>query len=117
MHNHIENVLFSAEEIQAGLQRLGREIEAYYGAESFTVVGVLKGAVVIMADLVRNMSAPIEMAFVGASSYGAGTVSGDVGTRAGCAGAAVVGAVVGVVGVVHSKVPSAVDAPVDVTSA
>jgi hypoxanthine phosphoribosyltransferase len=78
MHNHIENVLFSAEEIQAGLQRLGREIEAYYGAESFTVVGVLKGAVVFMADLVRNMSAPIEMAFVGASSYGAGTVSGDL---------------------------------------
>ena len=74
MHNDIESVLFSAEEIEAGLQRLGREIESYYGDAEFTVVGVLKGAVVFMADLVRNMSTHLELAFVGASSYGAGTV-------------------------------------------
>jgi len=78
MHNDIESVLFSAEEIETGLQRLGREIETYYGDAEFTVVGVLKGAVVFMADLVRNMSTHLELAFVGASSYGSGTVSGEL---------------------------------------
>lgn len=78
MHNDIESVLFSPEEIQAGLQRLSREIEASYAGAEFTAVGVLKGAVVFMADLVRNLNTTVEMAFVGASSYGAGTVSGEL---------------------------------------
>lgn len=78
MHNDIENVLFSAEQIQAGLSRLAGEIESAYQGADFTVVGVLKGAVVFMADLVRNMDTKLEMAFVGASSYRDGTVSGEL---------------------------------------
>jgi len=78
MHNDIDTILISTDEIQAGLIRTGKEITAYYGGDEFTAVGVLKGAVVFMADLVRNIDAHLEMAFVGASSYREGTTSGKL---------------------------------------
>lgn len=78
MHNDIDTVLFSTEQILAGLRRLGKQIEEAYDGDDFTAVGVLKGSVVFMADLVRNIGAPLEMAFVGASSYGDGTTSGEL---------------------------------------
>lgn len=78
MHNDIDRILFSAEQILEGLSRLGKEIEDSYAGAEFTAVGVLKGSVVFMADLVRNIGTPLEMAFVGASSYGAGTTSGEL---------------------------------------
>ena len=78
MHNDIDSILFSTEEILSGLLRVGQEVEAYYGGAEFTAVGVLKGSVVFMADLVRNIAARLEMAFVGASSYVDGTTSGKL---------------------------------------
>ena len=78
MHNDIDTILFSTEDIHAGLARMGKEIETFYDGAEFTVVGVLKGAVVFMADLVRNIDAHLEMAFVGASSYRDGTTSGKL---------------------------------------
>lgn len=78
MHNDIDTILFSTEEILAGLTRVGQEVEAYYDGAEFTAVGVLKGSVVFMADLVRTLAAPLEMAFVEASSYRKGTTSGKL---------------------------------------
>ncbi|MDF1800658.1 MAG: hypoxanthine phosphoribosyltransferase [Planctomycetota bacterium] len=78
MHNDIETILFSTEEILAGLIRLAEEITRDFGDEEFTVVGVLKGSVVFVSDLVRNLDTTLEMAFVSASSYRSGTESGKL---------------------------------------
>jgi hypoxanthine phosphoribosyltransferase len=78
MHEDIETVLFSTEQILGGIVRVADELTRDYAGEVFTVVGVLKGSVVFVSDLVRNIPAKLEMAFVGASSYGAGTTSGNL---------------------------------------
>ncbi|MFT5830252.1 MAG: hypoxanthine phosphoribosyltransferase [Bacteroidia bacterium] len=78
MHDDIEEVLFSTEQILSGIVRVAGELTRDYGGDDFVVVGVLKGSVVFVADLVRNIPAKLEMAFVGASSYGAGTTSGEL---------------------------------------
>ena len=78
MHDDIEEVLFSTEQILSGIIRVADELTRDYGGDDFVVVGMLKGSVVFVADLVRNIPAKLEMAFVGASSYGAGTTSGDL---------------------------------------
>ena len=78
MHDDIEEVLFSTEQILSGIIRVADELTRDYGGDDFVVVGVLKGSVVFVADLVRNIPAKLEMAFVGASSYGAGTTSGEL---------------------------------------
>jgi len=78
MHNDIESILFSTEEILAGLIRLARELADDYGDDDFTVVGVLKGSVLFVSDLVRNLDHKLELAFVSASSYRSGTTSGEL---------------------------------------
>ncbi|ORE98854.1 hypoxanthine phosphoribosyltransferase [Aurantimonas sp. 22II-16-19i] len=74
------DVLFSAEAIDAEVQRLAREVAAYAN-DDLVVVSVLKGAFVFAADLIRAMHhagiAP-QVEFISLSSYGAGTVGGDV---------------------------------------
>ncbi|WP_312869902.1 hypoxanthine phosphoribosyltransferase [Jiella pacifica] len=74
------DVLFSAEEIGVEVGRLAREIAAS-AAEDLVVVSVLKGAFVFAADLIRAMHhagvAP-QVEFISLSSYGAGTVGGEV---------------------------------------
>ena len=74
------DVLFDADEIRVEVERLAREISAA-GHEDLVVVSILKGAFVFAADLVRAMHhagvAP-QVEFIALSSYGAGTVGGDV---------------------------------------
>lgn len=72
-------VLLSGEQIADGVQRLGREITAAYpSGEPLTVVGVLKGSFVFMADLVRAIDRPLSCDFLGLSSYGSATQSSGV---------------------------------------
>lgn len=73
-------VLFSEAEIVRRVAELGREIDAFYASgEELVVLGVLKGAFIFMADLVRNMTRPVRVDFLVAASYGADTTSsGDV---------------------------------------
>jgi hypoxanthine phosphoribosyltransferase len=78
MHNDIESILISQAEIQAGLVRLAEELIRDFGGEEFTVVGVLKGSVLFVSDLVRSLDTGLELAFVSASSYGAGTTAGEL---------------------------------------
>lgn len=78
MHQDIERILFSEEQILAGIDRLAREItEAYRGSE-FTVVSVLKGSCIFASDLIRRIPIPLELAFASASSYREGTLSGPL---------------------------------------
>ena len=74
--------LISAQAIAARVAELGAEITAEYGplsrSSDVVVVGVLKGSVIFLADLVRHIAAPIYVDFIGISSYGDATVSSGV---------------------------------------
>jgi len=80
MHRDIAKVLVTKEEIEARIRELGKQItEDYKDSQGLLVVGVLKGAVIYYADLVRELNLPVAMDFISASSYGAGTsTSGTV---------------------------------------
>lgn len=74
--------LLSAETIATRVAQLGAQITADYAPLSRTgdvvVIGVLKGSVIFLADLVRHIAAPIYVDFIGISSYGDATVSSGV---------------------------------------
>jgi hypoxanthine phosphoribosyltransferase len=74
----IEKVLISEEEIQAKLVEMGAAITRDYADRSLLLVGVLKGAFVVMADLARNIQLPLQFDFMAVSSYGAATKTSGV---------------------------------------
>ena len=74
----IEKVLISEEEIQAKLMEMGAAITRDYADRSLLLVGVLKGAFVVMADLARNIQLPLQFDFMAVSSYGAATKTSGV---------------------------------------
>ena len=65
--------LFSRAEIAAAVSRLASEITGDYGGRNPLLIGILKGSFIFMADLVRLLDFPLEVEFVGLSSYGGGT--------------------------------------------
>lgn len=71
----IKRVIISKEEIDLAIKKVGEEISKEYDGKPVLLVSVLKGAFVFMADLCRALSIPVEIDFMSASSYGAGTVS------------------------------------------
>jgi hypoxanthine phosphoribosyltransferase len=72
------NILFTEEEIQARLAEMAKRIEADYEGEDLLIVGVLRGAVMVMADLARALNRHVEMDWMAVSSYGSGTKSSGV---------------------------------------
>src|ERR671910_3253149 len=74
----IERVLISSEEIQGKLAEMGEAISADYEGTSLLLVGVLKGAFVVMADLARYVRLPLEVDFMAVASYGAATKTSGV---------------------------------------
>ena len=74
----IEKVLISEDEIQAKLAEMGAQITADYAGQSPLLVGVLKGAFVVMADLARHVLLPLQFDFMAVSSYGAATKTSGV---------------------------------------
>ncbi len=74
----LEKVLLTQEQIQERLGELGHEIWADYQDKNVLLVGVLKGAVVVMADLMRALPGSAEMDWMAVSSYGSGTKSSGV---------------------------------------
>lgn len=75
MEKDIEKVLVSEEEIQAKVKALAEELAAEYKDRFPLAIGVLKGAMPFMSDLVRRMNCYLEMDFMDVSSYGNSTVS------------------------------------------
>jgi hypoxanthine phosphoribosyltransferase len=79
---HVEsdlvNVLYTEKQIQDRLAELAREIEADYEGHDLLIVGILRGAVMVMADLARSFSRHLEMDWMAISSYGSGTKSSGV---------------------------------------
>jgi hypoxanthine phosphoribosyltransferase len=74
----IEHVLISEADIQAKLAEMGEKITADYRDRSLLLVGVLKGAFVVMADLARHIDLPLQFDFMAVSSYGAATKTSGV---------------------------------------
>ena len=75
MKEDLEEILFTSEQIQARLEVLAKLISADFKGKNPLVIGVLKGAVIFMADLVRRLDIPLEMDFMAISSYGSSTKS------------------------------------------
>ena len=74
----ITKVLVTEEQIDAKVAELAAQIDAKYAGKDVLLVGVLKGAVMFMADLSRAIQIPVQMDWMAVSSYGSGTVSSGV---------------------------------------
>lgn len=76
--NDIDRVMITEDEIQSTVRRLGDEITEDYRGRSPLLIGVLKGAFVMMADLSRHIRLPVEFDFMAVASYGAATKTSGV---------------------------------------
>ena len=74
----LTTILVTEQEIRDKLAELARRIEVDYAGKDVLLVGVLKGAVMVMADLARELRIPLSMDWMAVSSYGAGTKSSGV---------------------------------------
>jgi len=74
----LEKVLIDEAGIDAKIRELAALVDADYAGKDLLLVGVLKGAVMLMADLSRALRSPIEMDWMAVSSYGSGTKSSGV---------------------------------------
>jgi len=78
VQDDLTTVLYTEEQIHAKLAEIARTIEQDYAGDRPLLVGVLKGAVMVMADLARELKMHIDMDWMAVSSYGAGTKSSGV---------------------------------------
>ena len=78
MHKDIEEVLISRAELEAGVKKLGERISADYAGRCVTLVGVLKGCVLFMSDLAKNISTDARLDFMMLSSYSGAHSTGVV---------------------------------------
>ena len=78
LHEDIEEVLITKEEIEQKIAGLAKQITDDYRGKDLLLIGVLKGAFVFMADLARGIQLPLEFDFMAVSSYGSSTRSSGV---------------------------------------
>jgi len=78
VEDDLVDILYTEEQIQGRLAELAAEIEHDYDGEDILLVGVLRGAVMVMADLARHFHRHLEMDWMAISSYGSGTKSSGV---------------------------------------
>jgi hypoxanthine phosphoribosyltransferase len=76
--DEIERVLISEAQIATKVAELARAVDEQYAGREVLLVGVLKGAVMFMADFARALSTPVSMEFMAVSSYGSATSSSGV---------------------------------------
>ena len=78
MGKDLQKILLTKEQIDVRLGELAAQIDEAYRGRDLLLVGVLRGAVMTMADLSRKISIPLEMDWMAVSSYGSGTKSSGV---------------------------------------
>ncbi|RRC95799.1 hypoxanthine phosphoribosyltransferase [Schaalia canis] len=78
MGSDLKDILFTEEQIHARLEEMAAEIDRDYEDKDILLVGVLRGAVMVMADLSRKIHASLQMDWMAVSSYGSGTKSSGV---------------------------------------
>ncbi|WP_431218902.1 hypoxanthine phosphoribosyltransferase [Leifsonia xyli] len=74
----LTEILITEEQIRSRIAELAREVERDYAGKDVLLIGVLKGAVMVMADLSRELRIPVTMDWMAVSSYGSGTQSSGV---------------------------------------
>lgn len=75
MHLHAERVLLTEKEILRRVRQMAGQISADYAGKEPLLVGILKGAFIFLADLVRNLTIPVHLDFIAVSSYGSASES------------------------------------------
>ncbi len=78
MGDALERILVTEDELSRRMRELAAQIDADYQGKELLLVGVLKGALMVMADLSRNLHTPLAMDWMAVSSYGSGTKSSGV---------------------------------------
>ena len=78
VENDLTEILITEEQIRSRIAGLAREVERDYAGKDVLLIGVLKGAVMVMADLSRELRIPVTMDWMAVSSYGSGTQSSGV---------------------------------------
>jgi hypoxanthine phosphoribosyltransferase len=78
VQSDIDKVIVSEEQLQSRLKEIARQIETDYKNQDLLLIGVLKGAVMVMADLTRHINRHLEIDWMAVSSYGSGTKSSGV---------------------------------------
>lgn len=74
----IVKILLSEDELREGVDRLSRQIAAQWGQRPMTIVGVLTGCIVFLADLIRRLDIPLRVDLIQASSYRGATTRGNL---------------------------------------
>jgi hypoxanthine phosphoribosyltransferase len=78
MIEDIEKILASEKDIAKKVREIGQSISGYYKDKNLLMVSVLKGSVVFMADLMREINIPLEIDFMAVSSYGKGSKTSGI---------------------------------------
>ena len=78
MNNDIKEVLFSEDELRDKVRQMGAKISNDYSGRELILIGVLKGSVIFMSDLIKTISIPCKMDFMAVSSYGTSTETSGV---------------------------------------
>ncbi|HCA05355.1 MAG TPA: hypoxanthine phosphoribosyltransferase [Ruminococcaceae bacterium] len=75
MHKNIESILISEDKLEKIVNSLAKQIEKDYNDKEFIMLGLLKGSIAFMADLMKHINLDFRIDFIVASSYGSGTES------------------------------------------
>lgn len=78
MKNDIEKILFNENTLMERIEEIGKEISRDYDGKELVLIGVLKGSVLFMSDLLKKITIPCTMDFMAVSSYGNSTQSSGV---------------------------------------
>ncbi len=78
LRSEVESILITDEQIARRVKSLAHQIERDFRGREMVVVSLLSGTVMFLADLIRHLNLPLRLDFIGVSSYGAGTESGEL---------------------------------------
>jgi hypoxanthine phosphoribosyltransferase len=76
--SEVEKVLITDQQLARRVKTLAREIEGDFRGREMVVISLLSGTVMFLADLIRHLNLPMRLDFIGVSSYGSGTESGEL---------------------------------------
>lgn len=76
--SEVARILITEEQIEQRIKTLAREIERDFRGREMVVISLLNGTVMFLADLMRHLNLPMRLDFIGVSSYGLGTESGEI---------------------------------------
>lgn len=78
MRQHFERILISEEDIRSRVKVMAEQINKAYAGKDLVVIGILRGSVIFLADLVRQLDIPVSFDFMAVSSYGSSTESSGI---------------------------------------